>query len=307
MRVSLLAGGVGGAKLADGLQRTLEPGNLTVIVNVADDLEIHGLHVSPDLDTVLYTLAELVNEETGWGLSGDTWGALEMFERYGEETWFRIGDADLATHVHRTRLLRDGRSLTDVTAALAAALDVPSTLLPATDHPLRTVVQTDAGDLEFQEYFVRRRQRDEVRGIELRGIEHAVPTPSVLGALDAAELIVIAPSNPIVSIGPILDLPGVREGLYAAFAPKIAVSPIIAGKALRGPADRMLASLGHEVSALGVARLYAGVVDRLVIDEADAALAPHIERLGMAVDVLPTIMRSSGDRASLARAILGLA
>jgi LPPG:FO 2-phospho-L-lactate transferase len=304
MRVSLLAGGVGGAKLADGLQRTLEPGNLTVIVNVADDVERFGLHISPDLDTVLYTLAGLVNEESGWGISGDTWSALEMFERYGEETWFRVGDADLATHVHRTRLLRAGSSLTDATAAMAAALDVPSTILPATDHRVRTIVQTDDGDLDFQDYFVRRGQRDEVRGIELTDIEHAVPTLQVYGALDVAELIVIAPSNPIVSIGPILALPGIREALYAAFAPKVAVSPIIAGRALKGPADRMLASLGHEASALGVARIYEGVVDRFVIDEADAALAPKIEELGMAVDVLPTVMGSAADRATLAGAIL---
>ncbi len=307
MRVSLLAGGVGGAKLADGLQRALEPGTLTAIVNVADDLDWCGLHVSPDLDTVLYTLAGLADGETGWGLRGDTWTALQMLERYGEPTWFRIGDGDLATHVRRTRLLREGHSLTDTTAMLAAALDVPTTILPATDHRVRTVVHTDAGDLEFQEYFVQRRQRDEVRGISLRGIEEAMPGSAVVGALEAAQLIVLAPSNPIVSIGPILDLPGLRQALAAASAPKVAVSPIIAGRALRGPADRMLASLGHEVSALGVARLYAGVVDRFVIDEADADLAPRIEELRMAVEVLPTIMRTTADRASLAEAILSRA
>jgi LPPG:FO 2-phospho-L-lactate transferase len=245
MKVTLLAGGVGGAKLADGFQRALQPGELSVVVNVADDMTHLGLHICPDLDTVTYTLAGLANEETGWGLAGDTWVAYEMLGRYGAPTWFRLGDGDIATHLHRTELLREGHALTDVTARMAEALGVPSTILPATDHPLRTMVQTDAGELEFQDYFVRRQQRDEVRGIELRGIEHAVPTPGVLEALEAADLIVFAPSNPIVSIGPMLAMPGMREVLDAAPAPKVAVSPIIAGKALKGPADRMLASLGH--------------------------------------------------------------
>jgi LPPG:FO 2-phospho-L-lactate transferase len=304
-RVVVLAGGYGGARMAHGFELLGDEVELTVVGNTGDDLVLHGLHVSPDLDTVLYMLADLVNEETGWGLSGETWSALEMLERYGQPTWFRIGDGDLATHVHRSRLLREGASLTDATAQLAAALDVPSTILPATDHRLRTIVQTDAGDLEFQEYFVRRGQRDELRGIELDGIEHAVPSPAVLAALDAAELIVIAPSNPLVSIGPILAMPGMREALDAAGAPKVAVSPIVAGRALRGPADRMLASLGHQVSALGVARMYAGVVNRFVVDEADAELAPDIERLGMECEVLPTVMRSVQHRAALAGAIVG--
>lgn len=304
MKVTLLAGGVGGAKLAHGFQQVLPPGALTVVVNVADDLELHGLRICPDLDTVLYTLAGLANSETGWGVRGDTWTALTMLERYGAETWFRLGDADLATHVHRTRLLREGSSLTDAIRSMAAALGVPSTILPATDHEVRTLIGTDDGELDFQTYFVRRQQRDEVRGVRFAGIADARPTDEVLEAVRTANLVVIAPSNPIVSIGPILAMSDMREAVRRTAAPRIAVSPIVAGKALRGPADRMLASLGHESSALGVARLYEGVADRFVIDEMDAALAPQIEALGMTVHVLPTVMKSDADRADLARAIL---
>lgn len=304
MKVTLLAGGTGGAKMAHGFQQVLPAGDLTVIVNVADDTELFGLHVSPDVDTVLYTLAGVANPETGWGVAGDTWTALEMLGRYGEPTWFRIGDADLATHVRRTHLLRDGASLTDATAAMAAALGVPSRLLPATDDRLRTILDTDVGELDFQEYFVGRRQEPEVRAARFDGIETARPARAALDAIGQAELVVLAPSNPIVSIGPMLALPGLREAMAATAAPKVAISPIIAGRALKGPADRMLASLGHEVTALGVARLYAGLVDTFVIDEADAALAPAVEGLGMAAVVLPTIMASDADRAALARAIL---
>ncbi len=301
-RVALLAGGVGGAKLAHGFQQVLPAGGLSVIVNVADDLELFGLHLSPDLDTVLYTLAGLANPETGWGIAGDTFAALPLLERYGEPAWFRIGDRDLATHVRRTRLLRDGASLTDATAAMATALGISSRILPATDDAVRTFIGTDAGELDFQTYFVQRGHRDEVRSIRLAGIEDARPSATALAALADADLVVLAPSNPIVSIGPILALPGMREAL--SNRPSVAVSPIVAGRALRGPADRMLGSLGHEVSALGVARLYAGLVQRFVIDELDAQLAPAIEALGMRAQVGATVMRSDADRARLAGAII---
>jgi LPPG:FO 2-phospho-L-lactate transferase len=301
-RVALLAGGVGGAKLAHGFQQVLPAAGLTVIVNVADDLELFGLHVSPDLDTVLYTLAGLANPETGWGITGDTFKALPLLERYGEPAWFRIGDADLATHIRRTHLLRDGGSLTDATSAMVSALGVASRILPATDDPVRTLVETDAGELDFQTYFVQRGQRDEVRAVRFAGIDQARPSATALEALAGADLVVLAPSNPIVSIGPILALPSVREAIAAR--PSAAVSPIVAGRALRGPADRMLGSLGHEVSALGVARLYAGLVQRFVLDEADADLAPAVEALGMRVELLPTVMRSDADRARLAEAII---
>jgi len=306
VKVTLLAGGTGGAKLAHGFQAVLPPGDLTVIVNVADDTERFGLLVCPDIDTILYTLAGLADREQGWGVAGDTATALGMLARYGEETWFRIGDADLATHVHRARLLRDGSSLTDATAAMATALGVPSRIVPATDHPVRTIVGTDAGEVDFQEYFVHRQQRDAVRSIRFGGIEAARPSPAALVALAMADLIVIGPSNPIVSVGPILAIPGMREAFLAAPAPRLAVSGIVAGEALRGPADRMLTSLGHESSATGVARLYAGLVERFVVDSADAALAAPIESLGMAVSVLPTVMRSDDDRAGLARALVAL-
>jgi LPPG:FO 2-phospho-L-lactate transferase len=307
MRTVLLAGGTGGAKLAHGLQQVLPPGDLSVIVNVGDDTERHGLPVCPDLDTILYTLAGLADAEQGWGVAGDTYTAMGMLERYGEETWFRIGDADLATHLHRAELLRRGDSLTDATAAMAKALRVPSHILPATDDRLRTVIQTDAGHLDFQAYFVRNRQADAVRGLHFDGAEAARPTPAALAALAAAELIVIGPSNPLVSIGPILAIAGYREALEKAAVPRIGVSGIVAGRAIRGPADRMLATLGHEPTARGVAELYRGLLDTFVIDEADAALAPRIAELGMRPVVLPTIMRSDADRAHLAESIVALA
>ena len=306
MKVTLLAGGTGGAKLAHGFQAVLPPGDLSVIVNIGDDAEHHGLLVCPDLDTVMYTLAGFVNREQGWGVAGDTFTAMGLLERYGADTWFRIGDADLATHVRRAELMAGGASLTDATAQMAAALGVASHLIPATDDRLRTRVATDAGELDFQAYFVERRQRDEVRAVRFDGADAARPSPAALVALATAELVVIGPSNPVVSIGPILAIPGMREALLASPAPRIGVSGIVAGKALRGPADRMLTSLGHESSALGVARLYDGVVERFVIDGADAALAPAIEALGMDVSVLPTVMRDDDDRARLAKALVEL-
>jgi LPPG:FO 2-phospho-L-lactate transferase len=304
LRVTLLAGGTGGTKLAHGFALIGPDVELTVVANVGDDAEIHGLHVSPDVDTLLYTMSGLVDTERGWGIRGDTLSAHEMFARLGEPTWFTVGDADLATHAYRTRLLREGMSLTDATATMSAALGIGTRILPATDDRLRTRLETDAGLLDFQDYFVRLRQEPAVTGIHLEGIEQARPTDAVLAAIADAELIVIGPSNPFVSIGPILELHGVREALAKAPAPKVAVSPIVAGMALKGPADRMLASMGQETSALGVARLYSGVVDRFVIDTADAELRTDIEGLGMSVDVLPTVMRTDDDRRALATALL---
>jgi LPPG:FO 2-phospho-L-lactate transferase len=307
MRTVLLAGGTGGAKLAHGLQQVLPSGELTVIVNVGDDTERHGLLVCPDLDTILYTLAGLADPEQGWGVAGDTYTAMGMLDRYGEETWFRIGDADLATHLHRAELLREGAGLTDATAAMAAALQVPSGIVPATDDRLRTVIETDAGRVDFQTYFVRNRQADAVRGLAFDGADTARPSPAAMAALAEAELIVIGPSNPLVSIGPILAIPGYGEALQGAGAPRVGVSGIVAGRALRGPADRMLATLGHEATARGVAQLYRGLLDTFVIDEADADLAPRIAELGMDPVVLPTVMGSDQDRARLAQGVVALA
>jgi len=307
MRVVLLSGGTGGAKLANGFQQVLPAGALDVIVNVGDDLELFGLHVSPDLDSVMYTLAGLVDPVRGWGVAGDTDRALTMLERYGEETWFWIGAADLGTLVRRTAQLHRGASLTQVTADMAAALSIPSHILPPTDDRLRTRVLTDDGDLEFQRYFVERGQRDEVRGVSFEGAAEARPTDAVLDALRNAELVVIGPSNPIVSIEPTLAIPGLREAVATASGRKIGVSPIVAGRALKGPTDRMLASLGHEVSALGVARLHSGLLHQYVLDEADAELAPGVADLGMQPLVAQTVMKTDADRAALARFLIDAA
>lgn len=304
MKVAILAGGTGGTKLAHGF--AMLPGvELTVIVNVGDDVEMHGMLVCPDVDALLYTLSGLLDTDRGWGVREDTHTAQAMFERLGEPTWFSVGDADLATHAHRTRLMRGGASLTDAVASMASALGIGPRILPASDDRHRTVLDTDAGPMEFQEYFVRHRQEPEVRSVRFEG--NALPSPAVLAALGDTELIVIGPSNPIVSIGPILALPGVEDAVRASGSPVVAVSPIVAGRALKGPADRMLASLGHEATAAGVAGIYAGLVDRFVLDDADRELAAPIERdTGLAVDVLPTVMRVDDDRRALAAALVGL-
>ena len=305
MKVLALAGGVGGAKLAAGLEAALPSGDLSVIVNTADDFDLWGLRICPDLDTVMYTLAGIANPETGWGIAGESFGALEMLARYGEDTWFKLGDRDLATHVLRTTKLRSGEPLTRITADLSDALGVESTILPMCDEPVATVLDTPDGPLEFQEYFVRRRQRDEVLGVRLQGVGDARPTEAVLRALAGADLVVLCPSNPVVSIGPILAVPGMREALVSSSVPKIAVSPIVGGRALKGPADRMLASLGHEVSAVGVSRMYEGLVSGMVIDRVDDGERPGIQALGMRVLATAAIMRDESDRVRLAREVLG--
>ncbi len=299
-----LAGGVGGAKLADGLYRVLPPRQLTVIVNTADDFDIFGLRVCPDADTVTYTLAGVANPATGWGIADDTFETLRMLGRYGRDVWFQIGDRDFATHIARTERLRSGASLTAVTAELVTALGVTADILPMCDEPVATQVMTPSGPLEFQEYFVHRHQSDTVTGIIFRGIDQARPTGAALGALREATAVIFCPSNPVVSVGPILAVPGLRERVARHPGPRVAVSPIVGGRALRGPADRMLESLGHEVSAYGVAALYRGLVDGMVIDEIDASLAPRIEALGMKVLIAPTVMTDSNDRSSLATRVL---
>jgi len=300
MKVCALAGGVGGAKLASGLQDVLPRGDLSVVVNTADDFDLWGLHICPDLDTVMYTLAGISNPDTGWGVSGESFETLNMLERYGEEAWFKLGDRDLATHVLRTSRLRLGMTLTEVTAGLSGALGVKSAVLPMSDDPVLTVLETPEGRLEFQEYFVRRRQKDEVLGVDLRGIEEAAPTESVLAAISGADAIILCPSNPVVSVGPILALPGMMEALASSPAPKVAVSPIVGGRALKGPADRMLASLGHEVSSTGVARIYADLVDGIVVDRIDEDEREAIENIGMRVLATDAVMRDAADRARLA-------
>ena len=308
-RVAELAGGVGGAKLADGLQVVVGR-DLTVVVNTGDDLERHGLAVWPDHDTVAYTLAGLDDQERGWGLANETWTVIDTLAARGEDAWFRLGDRDIATHLVRTERLRRGERPTDVARALGVSLGVAATILPMTDDAVRTEVRTPDGWLEFQEYFVHRGQRPEVLEVRFRGIEAARITPESMAAIEAAEVIVIAPSNPIVSTGPILALPGVREALAAAATngtPIVAVSGIVGGRALRGPADRMLATLGHEPTALGVARIYQGVAGRFVLDQVDAELERDIQALGMRTLVTDTIMTDDAARARLAADVLGFA
>jgi LPPG:FO 2-phospho-L-lactate transferase len=308
-RAVLLAGGVGGAKLAHGLQARIGE-RLTVVVNTADDTERHGLAIWPDHDTVLYTLAGRDDRERGWGLRDETWTVIDELARLGEDAWFRLGDRDLATHILRTARLRSGERPTDVALALQRANGIRATVLPMTDDEVRTFVRTDGGWLAFQDYFVRLRQEPTVHEIRFDGVEAAEPTPEVriaLGSLEAGDVIVVAPSNPIVSIGPILAVPGLRELLATARArgvPVAAVSGIVGGRALKGPADRMLTSLGHESSALGVARLYAEFVDVFVLDTVDAALAPAVDALGIRSVVTDTIMIDDASRARLAEAVL---
>ena len=307
MKVCAIAGGVGGAKLASGLQEVLPAGDLTVVVNSADDFELWGLHVSPDLDTVMYTLAGLANPETGWGVREESFRTLEMLATYGEDPWFRLGDRDLATHILRTSRLGAGQSLTEANQSLASALGIPSRILPMCDEPVSTIIETPEGDLEFQEYFVRRGQRDEVIGVRLRGVGEARPSGAVAEAISEADAVVLCPSNPVVSIGPVLAVPGMGDLLAASIAPTVAVSPIVGGRALKGPADRMMATLGHEVSAAGVARMYEDLVDGIVVDDADRGMTEEIEALGMAVLATDAVMRDGPDRARLASAALEFA
>jgi LPPG:FO 2-phospho-L-lactate transferase len=303
-----LAGGVGGARLAHGLQATIGA-DLAVVVNTADDTERHGLLVCPDHDTVLYTLAG-IEGPFGWGIAGDSAAAMDQLGVYGEETWFGLGDRDLAAHIVRTARIRAGARLTEANLGLQRSLGIGASILPMSDDPVRTEVQTSDGWLEFQEYFVHRRQQPEVLAVRFAGIEAAALAPLVADALRTASAIVIAPSNPIVSVGPILAVAGLREAIGAAArrgAPVVAISGIIGGQALKGPADRMLASLGHESSALGVARLYAGLATGFVIDPVDAGLAPAIEALGLRTLVTDTLMVDDPSRARVAREILDFA
>lgn len=306
--ITVLAGGVGAARFLAGLVRVVDPAEVVAIGNVGDDVVLHGLHVSPDLDTLTYTLAGAIDPDRGWGLAGETWQAMEGLRRYGGVTWFNLGDRDLATHLYRTHRRLEGASLSEVTAEIAAAWGLRLRILPVTDDPLRTMVTVvDEGEIGFQEYFVRRAHSVEVTGVRFDGAAEARPAPGVLDALAAASAIVIAPSNPLVSIGPLLSVPGVRDAMVARRDRVVAVSPIVAGAALKGPADRMLRELGHDASVVGVARLYHDVAATLVVDEADAARADAVESEGVRAVVAPTIMSDPEAAAGLARVVLGAA
>jgi LPPG:FO 2-phospho-L-lactate transferase len=298
---------VGAARFLRGLVDVVEPSRVTAVVNTGDDAVLHGLHVSPDLDTVTYTLAGAISTERGWGLEGETWTVMEALDRYPSSlTWFNLGDRDLATHLFRTQRLREGAALSAVTAEIAAAWAVGVRLLPVTDDQVATVVDVvDEGEIGFQDYFVRRRHSVAVRGVRFDGADTAAPAPGVLQALDEAGVVVICPSNPIVSIGPVLAIPGVRDAVVRRRECAVAVSPIVAGAALKGPADRLLVELGHEASVVGVARLYAPLAATLVVDEADGALAGAVEAEGMRCVVAPTVMRGRAEAAALARVVLG--
>lgn len=296
---------MGAARLLAGLVQVRPPQEVTAVVNVGDDVDLHGLHVSPDLDTVTYTVAGAIDPERGWGLAGETWHAMEALRRFPRaRTWFNLGDRDLGTHLYRTDRLRAGAPLSEVTAEIAAAWGLGCTLLPATDDRLRTKVTVADGEIDFQEYFVHRQHDVAVTNVRFDGADDATPAPGVVEAIGAAERLVIAPSNPIVSIGPVLAVPGIEAAVTARREAVVAVSPIIAGAALKGPADRLLRELGHESSAVGVARLYAPLAATIVIDDADAHLAGAIEAEGLRCVVAPTIMRGRDEAAALARTVL---
>ena len=305
MHLLALAGGVGGAKLALGLTRLLAPDQLTIVVNTGDDEAFHGLHVSPDLDTVMYTLAGIVNPDTGWGIAGDSTRTLGALEQLGaENTWFRLGDLDLATHIRRTSLLGRGLTLSQATQALASALGVRHPLVPMSDDRLRTVAATAEGELSFQEYFVHRRCQPAITGLRFDGEATASPSPGFRAALASATALVYCPSNPLVSIAPVLALRGVQSAIEAFTGPRIAVSPIVGGRALKGPAAKMMAELGEDVSCVGVARRYAGICDALLIDHLDAAQASAVEALGLRACVTQTIMNTDADKEAVARRVL---
>lgn len=305
LTVTALAGGVGAARFLRGLVRVIDPTHLTVIVNTGDDEEFFGLYVSPDLDTVTYTLAGAVDHGKGWGLPEETFRCLTALQRYySSGSWFGLGDADLATHLFRTDYLRQGKTLSEATAAIAHAWEVQASILPMSNEQVRTVVHTEAGALPFQEYFVKGRGEGRVQRVELRGLELALPAPGVCEAIRTADLIILPPSNPIVSIGPILALPGLRDALRETPAPIVAISPLVAGKPIKGPADRLLGGLGIEVSAVGVAGLYQDFLDTFVIDEQDAYQRLRLEQQGFSVIVMDTIMGNIDKSIALARAVV---
>ena len=304
--ITALAGGVGAARLLRGLVHAVPPSEVTAVVNTGDDTVMHGLHISPDLDTVSYTLAGRNDDQRGWGLAGETWTVMEALEELGGETWFALGDRDLATHLHRTARLRQRASLSQVTAELCRALGVECRLLPMSDDPVRTrmLLAADGTEVSFQEYFVRLHHAEPVNAVHFEGAEQARPAPGVLEALDEADVVVICPSNPVVSVGPILAVPGVADAVRRRRSVVVAVSPIVAGAALKGPADRLLQELGEESSVVGVARRYADVCGTLVVDEADADQVQSVEELGMRCVVTPTVMHGLEESVALAKVVL---
>ncbi len=306
MKFAALAGGVGGSKLLLGLYRVMDPADLTIIVNTGDDIVMHGLHVSPDPDIITYTLAGVVNEETGWGIVSESFRVAEGLARYGRPVWFKLGDRDLATHIHRSALLREGGTLSQAMESIRTALGVRARLLPMSDDPVPTMLDTDEGRMHLQDYLVQRRCEPRLKGISFDGAERARPAPGVIEAIEDADGIVVSPSNPLISIGPILALPGIREALRKRRDDIVVVCPLVGGKSLKGPSDKMMAELGHEVSAVGAAKLYRDICGTFVIDETDEGESSAIEGLGMRAVVRPTVMKSVEDKERLARHVLAL-
>ncbi|MCA9829738.1 MAG: 2-phospho-L-lactate transferase [Dehalococcoidia bacterium] len=302
--ITVLSGGVGASRFLQGLASTVDPGEVVVVSNTGDDVEMFGLHISPDTDIVMYALAGAVNPETGWGLAGDTFAVVEQLQRFGYPRWFNLGDRDLAMALHRTRLLREGMPLHEVTAGLAKDWGLTCQIIPMSNDPVRTVIVSPEGPMSFQEYMVKLRTEVDVRGVEFSGAEQAAPAPGVVESLSEAEVVVFAPSNPLVSIWPILAVPGIHRAIGESRAHRIAISPIIAGKTVKGPAAKMLASLGHEVSSVGVARIYQGLIDTMVIDTEDAALRDEIEGLGIRCVVTNTWMTDDNRKRELAATVL---
>jgi LPPG:FO 2-phospho-L-lactate transferase len=306
LKITAVAGGVGASKLLLGLYNVMDPRDLTIIVNTGDDITLHGLKISPDLDIVTYTLAGIVDSKKGWGFRGESFHMLSRLAVYGRANWFNLGDRDLATHIHRTAMLAEGKSLSQVADSIRSALGVKSLILPMSDDPVPTIIDSNEGPLHFQEYLVKRRTEPVVRTIRFAGVESARPASGVLEAIATADRIIICPSNPLISIGPILAVPGVREQLRAHKEKVFAVCPIVGGKSLKGPSDKMLAQLGHKSTALGVAKLYADFTGTFVIDPADKSQAAAITALGVKVAILPTIMKTKTQKRKLARALLSL-
>lgn len=306
-KITALAGGIGASKLLLGLYHEMDPRALTIIVNTGDDLVLHGLNISPDLDIVTYTLAGVIDAKKGWGFQKETFHLLQRLAIFGRADWFNLGDRDLATHIHRTALLAEGKTLSQAAESIRSALGVKSRVLPMSDKPIPTIIDSSEGILHFQEYLVKRRAEPVVRGIRFEGAASAHPAPGVLEAICDADCVVICPSNPLISIGPILAVPRVREQLRARKETVIAICPIVGGKSLKGPSDKMLEQLGHESSAIGVAKLYADFAGTLIIDPLDKSQALKIQALGMKTVILPTVMKTLAQKRKLARSLLKLA
>ena len=302
--ITALAGGVGAARFLTGLVKLVDGKDLSIIVNTGDDIELFGLHISPDVDIVTYTLAGIVDEEKGWGIRGDTFRCLETLRKFSREAWFNLGDKDLATHMFRTALLKNGFKLSEVTAKISHALGLDVKILPMTDDKFETRILTDMGSVHFEEYLVKRGAKDKVLGVEFLGAESANPAAGVVESIIEAELVVICPSNPVVSIGTILAVNGVRDAVKRSDAKKVAISPIIAGVPVKGPADKLLRGLGFEVSAYSVAKLYSDFLDTFILDVVDSAEKDKIEKLGIEVKVTNTIMKRLEDKIELARTVL---